>query len=136
MATHDIPELDTQGLRRFGLTTGGIVAVLFGVAIPWVFGLSFPLWPWIVGGILGVWGLLAPNSLRPVYIGWMKFGLLLSRITTPLILGIVFFLVITPVAVFMKLTKRDALRRELDPDAGSYRVESHSTPPEQLEKPF
>ena len=40
MATHEIPELDREGLRQFGLTTGGIVAVLFGVVLPWLFDLD------------------------------------------------------------------------------------------------
>ena len=53
MATQkDIPELDAAGLRRFALVTGAILAVLFGVLLPWLFGFGFPLWPWIVAGVL------------------------------------------------------------------------------------
>jgi hypothetical protein len=44
----NIPELDKAGLRRFGLTTGIIVAVLFGIVLPWVFNLGWPTWPWMV----------------------------------------------------------------------------------------
>jgi hypothetical protein len=94
-AEHAIPELDRKGLREFGLVTGGIVAGLFGLFFPWVFERSWPAWPWIVFAVLGCWGLLAPMSLQPVYRVWMRFGLLLSRVTTPLIMGLVFYLVIT-----------------------------------------
>ena len=88
---HEIAELDRKGLHDFGLVTGGIFVALFGLFFPWVLELSFPTWPWVLGGILAIWGLAAPGTLRPIYQVWMKFGLLLSRITTPIVLGIVFF---------------------------------------------
>ncbi len=66
-ATHGIPELDRKGLREFGLVTGTIVAVLFGLFFPWLLERAFPLWPWVVFGVLGAWALVAPLSLRPLY---------------------------------------------------------------------
>ena len=50
---HVIPELDRKGLRDFGLSTGGIVAALFGIFFPWLLERPWPLWPWIVLGLLG-----------------------------------------------------------------------------------
>ena len=52
--THTIPELDRTGLREFGIVTGGIVAVLFGLLFPWLLERSFPLWPWVNGAINAV----------------------------------------------------------------------------------
>jgi hypothetical protein len=72
MHDKDIPELDARGLRKFGLTTGAIVAVLFGALIPWAFGLHYPKWPWVLAGVLGLWALAAPATLHPVYLGWMR----------------------------------------------------------------
>ncbi|MFQ5634968.1 MAG: SxtJ family membrane protein [Gammaproteobacteria bacterium] len=135
MTDHPIPELDRKGLREFGLVTGGVVAGLFGLFFPWLLERAWPLWPWIVFGVLGVWGLVAPMSLRPIYRGWMRFGLLLSKVMTPLIMGIVFFGVITPVAILMKLFGKDPLSREFDA-ADSYRVPARKAPPENLEKPY
>ena len=135
-AMHVIPELDRKGLRSFGLTTGTAVVVLFGLAIPWIFGLSFPRWPWILFGVLAACALVAPQILRPVYRGWMRFGLFMSRITTPLILGIVFFGVLLPMALVMKVINRDPMARKLDADQDTYRVESTKAPRENLEKPF
>ena len=89
--SHPIPELDRKGLREFGLVTGAIVAGLFGLFFPWLLETGLPAWPWAVGGGLGLWALVAPASLRPVYRTWMRLGLALSRITTPLILGVVFY---------------------------------------------
>ncbi|WKZ11742.1 MAG: SxtJ family membrane protein [Gammaproteobacteria bacterium] len=132
---HDIKELDRKGLREFGLTTGGIVAVLFGLFFPWLLERPIPRWPWVIAGILVAWGLAAPASLRPVYRGWMKFGLLLSKVTTPLIMGIVFFLVVTPMGLVRRLAGKDSLARHFD-SAASYRVPSHKAPVSNLEKPF
>ena len=133
---HEIPELDRKGLRDFGLVTGGIFVALFGLFFPWVLELSFPAWPWVLGGILAIWGLAAPATLRPIYRVWMKFGLLLSKITTPIVLGIVFFLVIFPTGLVMRSFGRDPMRRQIDSDATSYRVPSTRSPKENMERPF
>ncbi|MDH4023367.1 MAG: SxtJ family membrane protein [Gammaproteobacteria bacterium] len=134
--THTIPELDRKGLREFGLVTGGIVAVLFGLFFPWLLDRPIPRWPWIIFGVLAVMGLAAPMALKPVYKTWMKFGLLMSKVMTPLIMGIAFFLTVTPLALVMRLLGKDYMARKLDRSAASYRVPSTATPPKRLEKPF
>jgi len=131
-----IPELDQKGLREFALVTGGIVAVLFGLVLPWLIGLNYPVWPWGVGGGLVAWGLVAPATLRPVYRIWMRFGLILNRITTPLILGVVFYLLIAPVGLAMRLLRRDPMARRLDDETTSFRVASRKAPKQNMEKPF
>ena len=133
---HPIPELDRKGLREFAFVTGGILAVLFGLLFPWLLGSSYPLWPWVVAGLLALWGIVAPHSLQPVYRGWMKFGLLLSRVTTPLILGIVFYGMILPMGLVMRLFGRDPMARRFDEQAESYRVQHPKRPRENVERPF
>lgn len=136
MVGQAIPELDTAGLRKFGLLTGAIVMGLFGLAIPFIFTLAFPVWPWAVGGTLSLWALGHPRSLRPVYVGWMKFGILIGSITTPLVLALVFYLLFMPVGFLMRVAGKDPMSRKLDANAESYRV----IPPEEnhrsLERPF
>ena len=137
MATSQlIPELDRKGLRSFGITTGVIVAVLFGLFFPWLLDHAIPRWPWILCGVLATWGVVAPSSLRPVYRVWMRFGLLMSKVTTPLILGIVFYVVITPIALVRALLQRDSMARKLDERAETYRVVSKKPERENLERPF
>lgn len=133
---HSIPELDRQGLRKFGITTGLIVAGLFGIFFPWLLEAGFVGWPWILCGLLIVMGLLTPMALGPVYHWWMRFGLMLSRFTTPLIMGLVFFLVVTPIAILMKLLGKDAMRRKLAEDESTYRIESIKTARERIERPY
>ena len=132
---HYISELDRKGLRDFAFVTGGIVAGIFGLNLPWIFESGLPVWPWVVFGILGAWGLLLPGTLRPVYRAWMRFGILMSHVTTPLIMGLTFYLVITPVGVVRRIVGNDPMRRELN-DSESYRLPSSKTSVENLRRPF
>jgi saxitoxin biosynthesis operon SxtJ-like protein len=135
-ANHTIPELDRQGLRSFGLTTAAIIAVLFGLFFPWLLELGFILWPWGLFALLASVALIAPGMLGPVYKIWMRFGLLMSNITTPLIMGIVFYLVIFPSALIMRILGRDPMMRTLDTRQASYRVATKKPSRESLERPF
>ena len=134
--TADIEKLDAKGYRKFGLTTGAIIIGLFGLAIPWIFSLNYPKWPWILGGGLGAWALLAPATLQPVYAGWMKFGHLINWINTRLILGILFYGVFLPIGVVMRLFGKDPMHRKLDKTLASYRVKSHHDLKDNVERPY
>ena len=133
---HIIPELNRKGLREFGLTTGAIVVVIFGLFFPWMLELDWPVWPWFIAAPLWSLALIYPLWLRWIYRAWMRFGLLASRVMTPLVLGIVFFAMISPMAVIRRLMGKDSMRRALDPKQKSYRVQSIKSPKEKLEKPF
>jgi hypothetical protein len=133
---HGIPELDRNGLRAFGLTTGAAVVGIFGIVFPWLLDLDWPAWPWIVAAPLWALALIRPLWLRRVYRAWMRFGLLASRVMTPLVLGIVFFAMISPMAMVRRLLGKDPLQRALDTNQQSYRVQSRKSPREKLERPF
>lgn len=134
--TNPIETLDAAGYRKFGLVSGAIVILLFGLAIPWLFSLNFPRWPWIFAGILAAWALLLPTTLKPVYIGWMKFGNIMNWINTRLILGIIFYGLILPFGLVMRLFGKDPMRRKLDNSAGSYRIQSQNATKDNLEHPY
>ena len=51
-------------LREFGIVTGALFALVFGLLLPWLFELALPTWPWIVLAILATWGIVAPATLR------------------------------------------------------------------------
>ncbi len=133
---HNIPEPDRKGLREFGISTGAAIVIIFGLFFPWVLGVAWPRWPWICAGALWLAAWIYPPWLRLVYKSWMRFGLLASRIMTPLVLGIVFFVMISPMALLRRLMGKDPLHRELDPEQKSYRVKSSKNPTNRLERPF
>lgn len=133
---HTIPELDRKGLREFGLTTGVAIVAIFGLFFPWLLGLDWPAWPWAIAAALWSLALVHPPWLRRIYRAWMRFGLLASRVVTPLVLGIVFFGMILPMALMWRLRGNDPMRRAFDPQQKSYRVQSTKSPREKLERPF
>ena len=104
--------------RSFGLTFAFVFAAIGAWMIwkpvafaPWSFGLS-------AGFLLAAVAL--PRVLRPLNQLWMRFGALLHRIVSPVVLGAIFFVVITPVALVMRARGRDALHRRLDSNLVSY----------------
>ena len=131
-----IETLDKAGYRKFGLVTSAIVVVLFGLAIPWLFSLNLPTWPWIGAGVLSAWALLAPTALKPVYTGWMRFGNVMNWINTRLILGILFYGMFVPFGLVMRLFGNYPMRRKLDGDIVSYRIECEPDARKNVEHPY
>ena len=107
--------------RSFGLTFAVLLAVLAAISV-WRGG---PSWPYTLTAalILGLIAVTRPAVLAPLNRGWMKFGRLLNRVTTPLVLGLLFFLMITPMGLVMRLAGKDPLRLKGDRHAPSYWVE-------------
>ena len=106
--------------RKFGAV---LAAVLWGIA-------ALEVWRGRTGPapmILGVAGaaslglcLLFPRFMRPVQRAFTRLALAIGWINTTLLLGIVFFGLLTPVAVLLRRFRTDPLRRTFDPGAGSY----------------
>jgi hypothetical protein len=104
--------------RGFGLTVGGIF-MLLGL---WPLVHGFPPRWYFVGpaALLIIFGVIAPRVLAPLNHAWMRLGLMLHRVVAPVLMGIVFFGVILPTGVVMRLRGKDMLRLKLDPGATSY----------------
>lgn len=135
--TTNIPALDNKGLRKFGLTTGVIIVVLFAAFFPWVFdATTMPMWPWILAGLLWAPALLMPSVLRPVYTTWMKIGHGIGWVNTRIILGVLFYVLVLPMGLVMRLFGKDPMARKLDESVSSYRIKSVREPKDRLEKPF
>ena len=126
----------TKELRDFGLITGGLFALLFGLFFPWLRSHRFPLWPWILCAALAGSALRRPQLLKYVFAGWNRLGLVLGWINSRIVLSVIFYLVIVPMGLLVRLIGRDPMARAVDPDAASYRVPSFRAPVENMEKPF
>ncbi len=93
--------------KSFGIV---FFVVLLIVAIyPLFFEGNFRVWSFIVSLVFLILGLTNSKFLTPLKILWFKFGLLLGKIVSPIILGIVFFLVVTPTGLIMRAFKKDLL---------------------------
>jgi len=132
----EIQELNEKELQKFGLVTGGIVAGLFGLFLPWVFNHALPIWPWIITAVLVIWALILPATLAPVYKTWMRIGMALGWFNTRLILGILFFLIFTPIGLIMRLFSYDPMHRKIDENIDTYRISLSEKHPDDMEKPF
>ena len=135
----EIHELNEQGLRKFGLTTGAIMVGLFGILLPWLRDRPIPVWPWVIAAILGSWALVAPGSLSVVYRDWMKLGLLLGWINTRIILGVMFWLLIMPLGVLLRLIREKKVMKVtkgFDSAAKTYWSRSSDNYHTDMEKPF
>jgi hypothetical protein len=111
--------------REFGLVMAGALAIV-GLWPLWK-GSSVRPWPLAAAAIFAILALALPSLLTPLNRLWMALGLLLGRITTPIFLGLLFFLVFTPVAILFRIMGRDALRLRWNRGAPSYWIER--TPP-------
>jgi Saxitoxin biosynthesis operon protein SxtJ len=126
---------DHKQLRSFGVTVGGIFA-LIGFWPVVIHSLS-PRW-WAVGiAILLVPpALVFPASLFWIHKGWMLLGHVLGWINTRIILGAIFYGVVTPIGLVRNLLGKDPMGRSLRPDLDSYRVPRSPRPPSHLMKQY
>lgn len=127
---------DRKTLAQFGFAAGALAAVLFGLLLPWLGERTRPTWPWIVASVLWFLAIAAPGLLGPVHRVFLKAGHAIGRVNTRIVLGAVFFLVITPYALVMRIAGRDPLSRAFDPSRDTYRVPSPGSPRERMEDPF
>ena len=70
---------------------------------------SIRFWSVLISLVFLVLGLLNSKILSPLNFLWFKFGILLGRFISPLIMGLVFFLVVTPIGILMRLLRKDLL---------------------------
>lgn len=124
-----------KDLRQFGLLVGCVFAVI-GLW-PLVFrGESPRLWAMVLGSLLIVLGAVVPRSLNQVHKAWMKIGHVLGLINTRIILGIVYYLLITPMGLIMSLMGKDPMHRGLQQDATTYRIVRAARPRHHMKNQF
>jgi hypothetical protein len=97
--------------RKFGWTFAALFFLAGAFAHPWMMA---------VGAAFAIVTLTRAHWLAPLKHAWMKFGELLNKIVSPVVMAVIFFVVFTPVAFVMRLTGRDALARRYEPAAPSY----------------
>ena len=104
--------------RSFGLVFAGFLIIL-GAYNWWHQGRWWPAPIAIAAAFLAI-ALLRPNVLAPLNRMWTKLGLLMTMVVSPILLGLLFLVVVTPVGLLMRLSGKDPLRLRDRSGAGSY----------------
>ena len=119
--------------RNFGLV---FFAVFLIVGIwPLMDGNSIRIWSVIISIIFLILGLLNSKILSPLNQLWFKFGMYLGSIIAPIIMAVVFFIVVTPIGLFMKIMNKDLLNKKYDKKKISYWIK-YNKPNSTMKKQF
>ena len=118
--------------RSFGIVF--FVVFLLISLYPLINSENVRLWSLAVSCIFLILGILNSNLLTPLNKIWFKFGILLGRIISPIVMGIIFFLVVTPIAFIMRLLGKDLLNLKYS-DNQSYWIEK-SGPKSKMKNQF
>ena len=100
-------EIKISSNRSFGIVF--FIVFLLIALYPLLKGNDLRIWSLITSFIFLALGLINSKILTPLNRLWFKFGLLLGKFVSPLIMGIIFFVVVTPIGIIMRLLKKDLL---------------------------
>ena len=111
-------EVATSSNRSFGLVMAG-ACTAFGLYPLVVDGR--PHW-WLLApaGMFLLLGLVRPDILGPLNFLWTRLGLFLGKLVNPIVLGLMYYLVISPIALVMKMIGRDPMKRKFAPELETY----------------
>ena len=100
--------------RSFGV----LFCIVFAIIAVWpiMYDGSLRIWPIPISFIFLVLGLLNSKLLSPLNLAWIKFGELLGRIIAPIVMAIIYFIIITPIGLFMRLIGKDLLNTKFSED--------------------
>lgn len=120
--------MDRRALRNFGLLMAALLLLVGG----WLWWKASAAWPLAAGGaaLLALIGLAVPAALKPVYRGWMIVAVILGWVMTRVILTLVFYLVLTPIALLGRAFGEQFLQLKKSPESTSYWIRK-SGPPRQ-----
>jgi len=120
--------------RSFGL----VFAALFSIValFPVIHGAPPRLWALGIGVIFALCAFIAPRVLHPLNRVWFAFGLLLHNVVNPLIMALMFYGAILPMALLLRARGKDVLRLKREPQAGSYWIAREPPAPGSMSKQF
>lgn len=122
--------------RSFGL----VFAFVFAVIALWpVFkGNDLRIWASVISVAFAVVSLVYPAVLKPLNRLWFRFGILLSKIVSPIVMGLIFVLTVIPIGLIRRMRHPDPLNQKIDPDAETYwvRRNTEESEPTSMRKQF
>lgn len=131
-AGHEVQRSSTD--RAFGVVFGAVFAIVVGLGL-WKRN-ELQWWALALSAAFFLAAIFSPQILAPLNRIWLRLGALLHRIVSPVVLGVMFFAVVFPVGLLMRLTARDPLRLARDAKADSYWVEREAARPDHFRNQF
>jgi large-conductance mechanosensitive channel len=119
--------LEVGSPRSFGLVFGVVFLVV--ALLPLVRGNPARIWAIVVAALFVGVGLVAPSLLQPLNRAWMRFGEVLGGVVALVVMALIFFLVVTPIGAWLRITRRDVLRLRREPAARTYWIERNPAGP-------
>ncbi len=133
----DIKKLDCsqRKLREFGVLMGGVFLVI-GAFAYWR-GHRWPLWGAPLSACLILLGWITPQSLLNIYRIWMGLAMILGWVVSRVILTILFFLILTPTALLLKILGKDFMdRKQGGKEKSFWQIHAINKPKESYENQF
>lgn len=118
-------EVKGSSNRTLGLVFAAVFLII--AVFPLLFGGPIRWWSLAVAAAFAVVAFVLPGVLTPLNRAWTRFGLLLHKIVSPIVLGFLFYIVVTPLGLLMRLLGKDPLRLRWDRQSATYWIER--TPP-------
>tara|TARA_B110000003_G_C16625552_1_gene524752 strand:+ start:1718 stop:2116 length:399 start_codon:yes stop_codon:yes gene_type:complete len=131
----NLSEVELPSNRKFGFFFTGV----FGVVATYLYITKNTEWSYIFGSIsLGFLTvtIINANLLLSLNKLWIRFGLLLGMIVSPIILGVIFFGLFTPIAIIMRLSRRDELRLNFNKKSSHWILRSEPIKSESFKQQF
>ena len=125
-------EIKISSNRSFGI----VFSIFFSLVGIYLLLNNSPVyyWSFLISLIFLILGLLNSKILGPLNQVWFKFGILLGKVVSPIVMGIIFFLVITPIAILLKIFGKDVLKLKLNNNE-TYWIEKNE-PKSDMKKQF
>ena len=131
-------EVKGSSERSFGLLMAGFFALVGLAPLVRAPHDAVRLWALPLAAAFLLLALFWRAPLRPLNLLWLKLGLLLFRVISPLVLALLFYATITPIGLLMRASGKDPLRLKREPDAASYWIarEPPGPPPASMKNQF
>ena len=110
---------------------GFVFAVLFALVAVWplVHGSGLRLWALAIAAVFMAAALLRPNLLNPLNRLWFLIGLMLHRVVSPVVMGLIFVFGVVPTGLIMRAMGKDPLRLKFEAERDSYWIVRHPPGP-------
>jgi len=131
-------EVKGSSNRSFGIVFAVVflIVALFPLLDSWADFEKVRIWSLAISVAFLIVAFVRPGLLSPLNKLWLKFGLLLHKIISPLVLGMMFFLVLTPIALFMRMRGKDLLNLRTNTDDESYWIARSDEVPPSMKNQF